>query len=303
MAGEATGRVRWLHLDGLEIHDGENRRQRDVLHGLVRAFRDGGQLAERRPDLVFCTGDVARSGQAAEYAVARHFFGQLQRALRLGPERFFVVPGEHDVDRTSVSRRFHLALGNSGEADEFFAAHEAGREDRAVAFRRFACFANFLKEAFELTLGSTLPYVVGRPSVPGRTIGVLGFNSAWLATGNETPGSLVVGERIVRDALERLDRDGRPDLVIALIHHPLEWLAEFEQSAVQGLLREGCDLLLHGHLDRQGPRAESTAEGDLVVAAFGRVSPKGGSPNALLGEVKGNELTLQAIVYDDSGGG
>ena len=79
MAGETAGRLRWLHLDGLLIHDRDERRQRDVLDALVKAFADGGLLAEHRPDLVFCTGDVACSGQAAEYAVALRFFNRLQR--------------------------------------------------------------------------------------------------------------------------------------------------------------------------------------------------------------------------------
>ncbi len=66
--------LRWLHLDGLVIADQENRRQQEVLDALISAFAGDGLLAERRPDLVFCSGDVAASGKATEYSVAQRFF-------------------------------------------------------------------------------------------------------------------------------------------------------------------------------------------------------------------------------------
>ncbi len=295
MAEQTAAPLRWLHLDGLRITDRENRRQQQ-LGALVRAFAEGGPLAEHRPDLVLCTGDVAASGKATEYAVAERFFSQLQETLGLGPEHFFVVPGEHDLDRGRVIRQFRLTLGDRNEVDEFFAADENAAEYRAIAFRRFTGFADFLKQAFELTLSGSLPYIIGSMTIAGRGIRVLGLNSAWLATGDEQPGRLVVGERVMREALERLEAEGRPELVIALLHHPPEWLAEFERSAVKGILGECCDLLLCGHHPDPAAWAVNGTEGSMVIARAGQVPD-----SALLGEVAEGEVRLRAIVYQEFG--
>lgn len=46
-------------------------------------------------DLVTFAGDVASTGKAEEYEVATLFFKDLLRGLDLGPDRLFVVPGNH----------------------------------------------------------------------------------------------------------------------------------------------------------------------------------------------------------------
>ena len=49
---------------------------------------------------VLVSGDIAFSGKADEYAQAHTFFHQLAAKLSVDAERFFFVPGNHDVDRS-----------------------------------------------------------------------------------------------------------------------------------------------------------------------------------------------------------
>lgn len=96
--------IRILHLS--DIHFRESKRwdadpvlraltlfvQREVESGLV-------------PDLVVITGDIAFGGVAPEYALARQWldalwpkFGSLDR------DRLLLIPGNHDVDRSKVTK-------------------------------------------------------------------------------------------------------------------------------------------------------------------------------------------------------
>lgn len=53
----------------------------------------------RAVDLVCFTGDVAFAGRPEEYVRAADFVRELLRRLGFGPERFFAVPGNRDMDR------------------------------------------------------------------------------------------------------------------------------------------------------------------------------------------------------------
>ena len=71
---------------------------------------------------------------------------------------------------------------------------------------------------------------------------VLGLNSAWLARGgDEDRLKLALGERQVRAALDdALDADLR----LALLHHPFDWLRDFDRKECQALLtRDGSEVV------------------------------------------------------------
>lgn len=101
---EPAKSIRWLHLSDLHFRGDEAWDRRTVvkaLHRKAESLKDEG-LA---PDLVFVTGDVAWSGKRGEYEHAQRFFTQLGDVLGLKPrESFFVVPGNHDVDRAAHGR-------------------------------------------------------------------------------------------------------------------------------------------------------------------------------------------------------
>jgi len=81
----------------------------------VKKFHAG----NRRPDLVFATGDVAFAGQANEYASATKFFDELLAAANLKRSQLFVIPGNHDVDR-KMGTGLKRTCESQQDADEYF---------------------------------------------------------------------------------------------------------------------------------------------------------------------------------------
>jgi len=82
----------------------------------------------------------------------------------------------------------------------------------------------------------------------GLQVAVLGLNSAWLALGSEQDrGNLALGERQVVTALKQAHH---ADLKIALLHHPFEWLREFDRRDCEALLAQECHFILHSHAHR-----------------------------------------------------
>jgi formylglycine-generating enzyme required for sulfatase activity len=209
---------------------------------LTHAFAPGGALARQRPDLVLVTGDLAATGAAEEYQTAESALRALAQATQVPLGRVVVVPGNHDIDRARVSRRFVLDIPDAEAAEEFFAE----REDVAVALRRFKPFLQFHQRVFDRLIDADTPVQICRLTVAGLTVGILGLNSAWMAHQDRGSHPLIVGHRAVREALDTLEAPGRPDLILAVVHHPPGQWAPFEQALVEPLLQARCDLTLHG---------------------------------------------------------
>src|SRR5262249_8621718 len=138
-----------------------------------------------------------------------------------------------------------------------------------------------------------------------EVVGVIGLNSAWLSHRDDAQGKLVVGERLVRQALAELDATDEPATVrVALLHHPLDWLRDFERDAVKGLLIEGVDFILHGHLHAQRPEVVTGPEGRAAVLAAGAGYQGRQWPNSALPvELDATEARVEAITFREHGKG
>jgi 3',5'-cyclic AMP phosphodiesterase CpdA len=107
-------RLRILHISDLHIReDGQEWHRRRVLGDAWKANLDA-FLEEGDVDVVAFTGDLAFSGRPGEYEGVTGFILATLEWLKLGRERLFVVPGNHDVDR-SVARHAWSELRQYGQ--------------------------------------------------------------------------------------------------------------------------------------------------------------------------------------------
>jgi predicted DNA-binding transcriptional regulator YafY len=300
-ADAAPRNFRWLHLSDIHLGSEDGYGHDIVLSALIEAFSDGGTLADRRPDVIFCTGDIAQSGKPAQYVTAGQFFTDLSRTTGVPTERIFLVPGNHDIDRDRVSKAFVLPLADRRAAESFFGPD--GVEDREIAFRRFGAYAEFQRDRFGLPFTAERPYLLTRFRIGVEIVGVLGLNTAWIAHQADAQGKLVIGERLVRQALREL-ADEPSTIRVVLLHHPLDWLRDFERDAVRSLLVESVDFILHGHLHAQRPEAVIGPEGAAAVLAAGATYQGWQWLNsALLVEVGETETRVEAITFREHGKG
>lgn len=94
----------WLHLSDLHFLDRRAWRDSRALNKLLEDL-ESRLKAGLRVDLVFCTGDIGFGETRAEplakqYADAKAFFDRVLEICKLGSDRLFLVPGNHDIDRT-----------------------------------------------------------------------------------------------------------------------------------------------------------------------------------------------------------
>jgi hypothetical protein len=111
---------------------------------------------------------------------------------------------------------------------------------------------------------------VSRLLIDEVRLAVVGLDSAWLAEGGiEDHGKLLIGERQVINALRLAQERGEPPhIVLAMSHHPLHVLQEFDRRPAQAHIERSCHFLHCGHLhDPEQRPAGHGPHGCLTLAA------------------------------------
>jgi 3',5'-cyclic AMP phosphodiesterase CpdA len=263
-------RLQWLHISDLHFKRDEEWDRRATLQALLRSM-DGLKL-----DAVFVTGDIAWSGQRAEYEAAERFFDRLVAVLELPPERWFLVPGNHDIDRSRI------AAGS--QMSEFFAFTRRFLGDRAW-------------NAYRPWRTDVLRY-------GGASLAVLQLNSSWDCGSDRDRKRISLGEDQIVAAFEA-SRDAT--LRIALLHHPFSDLKD-EADAARLLTPENrVAFVLRGHLHRSTAIVEHSPRGRMLYIAAGALytPPRGYKRafNIVAADFARHVATLDLYRYSDRGRG
>ena len=241
----------WLHLSDFHFRaDGDLFSQEVSTEALLGDLPS--RLSSEHPlKFVVVTGDIAFSGKTSQYDLAAEFFESLASTLGLGMDRIFVVPGNHDVDRSLQEYLYEgvlQKLTNQQSVDEFL-----GRvSDRTALLERQSAFRAFQDRLFidEATTSTDDQLARVRAlDLDGLRICVLELNSAWLSGSKDRAGRLLIGERQMINALAVAEKH-QPHLTISLMHHPLDWLSEFDQLSCTSRLLPRLHISHCGHLHR-----------------------------------------------------
>ncbi|TVR78611.1 MAG: hypothetical protein EA405_14170 [Rhodospirillales bacterium] len=209
--------------------------EREVAEGLV-------------PDLVAITGDIAFAGIAEEYALARKWLDTLWPKLNNLPrDRLLLVPGNHDVDRGKVGRMAKLSQSDLLEkkSQDEIAKVLGDEEECNVLLRRHEAYLDFV--GGWLGQPHDLPWWQKVIEIRGTRLHFAGLDSAWMACKEKERGDLLLGRYQLTQSVETAEAEGA-HWRIALVHHPWDYLAEFDSYAARPLIYQRCDLLLRGHL-------------------------------------------------------
>jgi predicted phosphodiesterase len=250
-----------------------------------------------RPDCIFLTGDVAHSGKPSEYLQASIFLDRLLEVAGLSKESLFVIPGNHDVDR---SKGKGLARSiEAHDADDYFdpsepLPHLVQRQSSYISW-----YNEYFKGLHAISPHSTCDEIrwVTKSGVP---IAVMGINSAIFSYDDHDHSKLWVGNRCLASYKSQLD--GKDDHVkIAMIHHPFEWLAAGEQAKVRTSVRALADVILSGHLHENNAESAVGLHGDALQLTAGATYQTKMWPNtAMMCTMKAGKVTVHPVKYNDS---
>ena len=259
----------WLLLSDLHLKSGPDTWGQ---HVVLREMRD--DIRQRKlnpsPRFVLVSGDLAHGGGVDEYKHVETVFDALRSELGLNRTEFFLVPGNHDIDRNVQKLCFAGArhqLRDSNAVDSFLGdpPEKESLLQRLSAYREFVrryCDGQ-VRDVIEGDLGFVAPI-----DIEGFPISVVGLNTAWLCGREDDDRNILVGERTVIDVLSMLDQFS-PRLVLGVLHHPSEWLQGFDRFALEQRMYPRCNIIHRGHLHEPGVQQVALLPGQpcLMVAA------------------------------------
>lgn len=204
-----------------------------------------------KPHIIVISGDITWQGKIDGFSSAKSWLQQLLNKVSLNPNNIILCPGNHDLDRKKT-----IGLGvpiSSAEADDWLSVENMGN-----FYGPFKNYIEFCEDlgVIPLKLSDQDNYLVGTRDLEGINFVVL--NSAWFCRSREDARKLWVGlpQLELMNAENQIVhfKEGKKPLVtIAILHHPLSWLHEEEQSSYNDrpstyrYLSERVDLILSGH--------------------------------------------------------
>ncbi len=218
---------------------------------------------------VLFNGDVAQAALPEEYKIADEFFDSLLLGLMdARPEwriESLFVPGNHDCslpDNDPVRQAMITEIFkdlqppyraqdslidfclNAQDAFWNFEARRMNREKPLKGLERL-----FQKHEFELE---------------SHKIAFHLYNSAWLSRRGEKAGQLLMPLDTVPDAPEC-------EVLVSLLHHPLNWLQPDNANAFRKFLERDSDFVMTGHEHESNGARKRTLQGAIVSTSEGAV--------------------------------
>lgn len=234
-----------------------------------------------QPDIVIFSGDLIDEGdfgyleQRNDYGSVRNeFIDPLLESLGLDTDCFFICAGNHDIQRAKVDEFLEAGLEKKLVDRQSVNSLIDDFEDHRNVFARMTNF-----ESFKVSINSKFmrrsnvlfsTYILDKP---GRKIGIACLNSAWRAYGGKEDGGrerdygkLLIGERAVDECLRDLEGC---ELRIGIVHHPFEYLREFERENLRRRIFGTFNIWLHGHRHEQDVALVQTCNNDRIVVIAG----------------------------------
>lgn len=246
--------MRILHLSDFHFgHDTFFKTQK-ILDSIIKAlipFNDNVPI-----DFVVCTGDLINQG-AKDYeagidklfAVFQHNIIQpLLEKLNLPPERFVFCPGNHDVNRLEDSK--YEENGLFSLLDSEVAISSLMQDKRCSnSVKRMVAFKKFEKNYYSNIEGIQYQYGFFESNlilnVNGVSVGISLLNSSWRSYDSKTDkGRLLIGKEQIINSLSYIDKC---QVKLALSHHDIVWLADFDATEIQKQICKNYDMFFTGH--------------------------------------------------------
>lgn len=250
--------ITWLHFS--DIHVCNPRTSWDyeqVLNSFISDLKRMEKQYQLRPDLIFFTGDAAfgqiseKEGEnlADQFEIAEKMFKEVRTTFskKVPIENFFIVPGNHDINRKVVTVDQTEWLDKQETCEEILRLIHSTDIQWQRYMERLSDYSFFLeKNGYNHLLGDPkrLIYALIR-NVGGIKVGIGGFNSAWSCGRDGEKGKLWLGGAYQIGEIKNNLKEA--NFYIGIVHHPTNWLTSYEDPAIGHRVEQDFLFHLHGH--------------------------------------------------------
>ncbi|MDM1512962.1 metallophosphoesterase [Myroides odoratimimus] len=181
--------------------------------------------------------------------------------------KVFIVPGNHDIERSKVDIYSHKGIISSLNSSDSLDGFIENNYDNQISLARLKRYKDweysFYKNQNDLNIEYSnfeYSFVINTPQA---NIGVSCFNNSFLCYDDADRGNLLLGRKQITNSLKKIEKS---DIKIAILHHPLGFLNEFDQRDCKVLINKYYDLLFVGHVHENDVENNTNLYGNLYIS-------------------------------------
>lgn len=254
-----------LHLSDLHINQTDGRLSL-LMQNLLIDIEKEMQLVDNI--IIVVTGDLVHKGNYSYKESVISFFRKLYKITKGKVKDIYIVPGNHDKTRNAVDAKMLEEYESCILNNEFYQKYWK------YILLGFEEYQNLIKEIYSIFVPENEKkkkkrernewitkkfkddtYGVSITELNDKRICFLLLNTAWSCLGDKDERKLRFGKfqlDTIKQEYEKNKGDKGYDLVIALAHHPLNWLTGEEETMVQENLLSNyelnCNIYISGHI-------------------------------------------------------
>lgn len=258
--------MKLVHISDIHYQNGWYEQQGVVLSAF---FKDLKSEIEDEECYLVITGDLVREGgNSSQY---KGFFDQFDKKLNdigITKDKRIVVPGNHETDREYTKANLYaLESMAKNKVNETQLNTLLGSELKAHIDKKFETFSNFISSFADYNCSGK--NIHGRGFDFSDGIGVYCLNSALCAFGglNGTDGKKINDENLLAVETRNLSKwiqETNSSTKLLLLHHPIEWLCEASQSALEIIIQNHFQAVLYGHVHKPSSKYVNAGHNGVV---------------------------------------
>lgn len=271
--------MRFVHLSDFHLSKSGVKDLKDmIIRSLLVDLEESNN--EKKIDLIFFTGDLIDQGGKSFDSIDEafkefdmHVITPIVNRLGIAKSKFLFVPGNHDIDRNADD--LHTEIGLSKYLDDEKKVIDFIDSNQETKFKRILPYKNFEKLIHKNTENS---YITNFQSnyifnIDGFEVGVSALNTSWRCYDSKADhGNILLGIRQLTESRNKIEQC---KVKIALMHHQLDLLKEFDMDEVKPFLEREYDMIFCGHVHKGSSYSRSSECGDMFMS----VAPSNTSPN------------------------
>lgn len=222
-------------------------------------------LPECKHLIILVSGDIAFSGKAEEFLLAKSFIECIRKTItseRCIPITIVTTPGNHDNDfeKNDGAREILIeqAHRTPEKIDDSVIKICCGIQEQYFSFRN-EIEASVHIDPDNLWRSTTI-------EIEGQKIAIESLNISWLSKIKEEQGMLLFPFERYNKILEN-----EPNIRISTMHHPLNWFHQTNYRPFRIFIKKVSDILITGHEHCGNAGSEDSVESDQSAFVEGCV--------------------------------
>lgn len=226
---------------------------------------------QKEIDLVVFGGDLIDCGGSSFNSITDGFktfeeivLKPIMTEFELSHERIVIVPGNHDKDVSLLPKdadSLMKSLGSETKVTKFLFSDNSANENVKGMLDYYVfrdAFYNGIAEYFksDTDFASCL-----KLQIEGKKIGIAMLNTAWGCTAKSGEEVLLGNAQV----METVDTIKDCEVKIAVMHHDISALIEYDRNAVKQPIMANFDLLLTGHIHGDESNYLEIPSGDSII--------------------------------------